>query len=650
MRTTGFLPNGRRLSFRLVKRTVPLATALLLVSGGMIPSETFAASNTLSATEGVSFSNQLATVTITCALVTSPTGTISWGDGSASSSAEVSVSGTQLVVSGSHTYAEEGSFTGSVNGTYLCDGVHHAFTASFTAGVADAPLSATAATLQPVSARRIFISQIGLFSDTNPAATTADFRAVVAWGDGAVSSATLTASGSQFVVSGTHSYVEPGTYRVEVGIVDRGGAHVGDTDTIIVRPRSGLKLDVGRARSVGDGTTALSVQLPGKGLLNVVQVGGRSVFLSQVRKRVGKSESLTLILKPDAAALQLERKGEHVHIVARLTFTSLNGARITRLIPIVWETQPCGSNLTFHYTGSEQSCIVPRGVTHVEIIAVGGRGGSGPPGCNGFPMLSGAGGWGAQVISPTVPVKPGEQLYVEVGGIGGDASYTCGLVGQGKPGVGGWNGGGNGALPQSFAGSGGGGGASDVRTASCASLCGQGGGFGALISLGSRLVVAGGGGGGGSGGGAGDCQPCTTMGGNGGFEGTAGSDASGTGIAGVGGGAGTSNAGGGGGITDPYCGASDDPPPCTSGSDGHVGIGGSGGVDPYGGYYSNGTFVEGFAGGGGGGGFWGGGDGDGGEVSQANTVGGGGGGSSLAPAGSAIIPYPGDPYVEIIPG
>ncbi len=326
-----------------------------------------------------------------------------------------------------------------------------------------------------------------------------------------------------------------------------------------------------------------------------------------------------------------------------------------KLNPIVTAVEPCSQSLVFHFTGAEQSCAVPAGVSQVEIIAVGGRGGGGAPGCYGLPSTSGMGGWGAQVISPSVAVTPGEELYVEVGGVGGNAASTCGVSGQGSAGEGGWNGGGNGVLAPSDQGSGGGGGASDVRTVSCASVCDQGAGFGTLISLASRLVVAGGGGGAGSGGGAGDCQPCTSAGGAGGFAGTAGGEASfagGQGILGVGGSAGGSSSAGAGGESDPGCGSAGDPPPCTWGSDGHIAIGGAGGVDLMGGYYVDGAFVDGYGGGGGGGGFWGGGGGDGGEVSLSNTVGGGGGGgggSSFGPQGSIVFPDPADPYVEILP-
>jgi hypothetical protein len=121
---------------------------------------------------------------------------------------------------------------------------------------------------------------------------------------------------------------------------------------------------------------------------------------------------------------------------------------------------------TFSSTGAEQTYTVPAGATQLAITAVGARGGANS--FNGLP-----GGFGASVTDQ-VTVTPGELLYVEVGGNGGDTT--------GSYAAGGFNGGGasnnNGA----------GGGASDLRTQPSTA-----GG-----TLASRIVVAGGGGGAGN--------------------------------------------------------------------------------------------------------------------------------------------------------
>ena len=102
---------------------------------------------------------------------------------------------------------------------------------------------------------------------------------------------------------------------------------------------------------------------------------------------------------------------------------------------------------TFTYTGGEQTFVVPRNITTVEVRAVGGHGGDAGP------VHRALGGDGAMIETP-VSVSPGETLYVEVGGVGQNESAGGG---------GGFNGGAAGRPAPG--GAGGGGGASDVRTA-----------------------------------------------------------------------------------------------------------------------------------------------------------------------------------------
>ena len=227
---------------------------------------------------------------------------------------------------------------------------------------------------------------------------------------------------------------------------------------------------------------------------------------------------------------------------------------------------------TFAYTGNEQSFSVPSNVKQLAVVVVGASGGK-----NG-----GKGG----IVRATIPVKPGETLYVYVGGKGGRSpGYNGGAPGGGYSGRGhGW----------------GGGGASDIRE--------HGNG------LSDRIVVAGGGGGGA--GNAAGCS-CAGVGGAGGGDvgaaGTNGNEASGGG-GGGGGQGGSQDSGGqfGYGAAGYSC-------------DGNFGLWGAEGVGGSGG---NGG-CGGTSGGGGGGGYYGGGGAGGGVYSGSNTdAGGGGGGGS----------------------
>jgi FIMAH domain len=177
---------------------------------------------------------------------------------------------------------------------------------------------------------------------------------------------------------------------------------------------------------------------------------------------------------------------------------------------------------TFSPTGSEQTFVVPGGVSGIHVVATGASGGT---------TFIGQGGAGAQVASD-LAVTPGATLFVEVN-VGGGPS-----LGSGAPG----------------------GGESDVRTCSVSASCGTLG-----TAQDPRLIVAGGGGGGGLGGGAGNGGNAGSMPGGtctAGADGTAGNLAGGSDGPGLGGGCAAGGAGGIGGA---------------NGTAGVAGIGGTGG-------------------------------------------------------------------------
>ncbi|MEI8201381.1 MAG: glycine-rich domain-containing protein [Bacteroidota bacterium] len=121
-------------------------------------------------------------------------------------------------------------------------------------------------------------------------------------------------------------------------------------------------------------------------------------------------------------------------------------------------------NQTFNYTGSQQTFIVPAGVTSMDVTLYGGQGGLG--------IFSGtqAGGLGGMATG-TLAVTPGQTLYINVGQGGVSSSGSVDSA---------YNGGGA-AYGTSGNNRGAGGGASDIR------INGS--------SLTNRVIVAGGGGG-----------------------------------------------------------------------------------------------------------------------------------------------------------
>jgi hypothetical protein len=192
-----------------------------------------------------------------------------------------------------------------------------------------------------------------------------------------------------------------------------------------------------------------------------------------------------------------------------------------------------GNSQTFNYTGASQTFVVPAGVTHVTVDALGAAGG--PTSIAG----TGVGGLGGRTTA-TIAVSPGETLTVRVGGQG-EISFLV----TGNEANGGFNGGGHG---NGADGGGGGGGASDVTRGSTKLVVAGGGG-------GAGRRVNGGAGGGltgvagatdapaGAGGGGGGTQ---TTGGHGGAAGVGGSPGESGGL-GQGGGSLVPAGGGGGG-------------------------------------------------------------------------------------------------------
>jgi hypothetical protein len=180
----------------------------------------------ISATEGQAFSGTVAT--FSNSNMANPAGdftaTIAWGDGTTSAG---TISGGQgsFTVSGSHTYAEEGSYAPTVTLTDDAPGTASA-TAAGTATVAEAGLSATAS--EPViytSEGRLVSGFVATFSDAGtPDAATA-YSATIDWGDGTTSAGTVVSFNGAFAVQGEHTYADEGSFTVTVTVAETGVAN-----------------------------------------------------------------------------------------------------------------------------------------------------------------------------------------------------------------------------------------------------------------------------------------------------------------------------------------------------------------------------------------------------------------------------------------
>lgn len=179
---------------------------------------------TVAATEGATFSGVLATFSDPTYPTNTPDDFISWvdwGDGT-TTSATVSGSPGSFTVSGSHVYAEEGTYSATIE---LDDDTPDTASSDTTAtiNVVDAPLSATAADITSPE-YSTFTGVVATFTDANPNDTASDYRAMIDWGDGSLpSSGSIVAAAGGFQVSGSHAYAEDGKYTMTVTIADIDG-------------------------------------------------------------------------------------------------------------------------------------------------------------------------------------------------------------------------------------------------------------------------------------------------------------------------------------------------------------------------------------------------------------------------------------------
>src|SRR5207302_1274951 len=122
---------------------------------------------------------------------------------------------------GAHTYAEEASYGVTVTLTDAGGSTTSAINTTFQ--VADAGLNASARTVSATEGSA-FSGIVASFTDADPGGTAADYTATITWGDGPTSPALISpAGGGTFIVTGSHTYLQPGSFAVQVTITDVGG-------------------------------------------------------------------------------------------------------------------------------------------------------------------------------------------------------------------------------------------------------------------------------------------------------------------------------------------------------------------------------------------------------------------------------------------
>jgi hypothetical protein len=191
---------------------------------------------------------------------------INWGDGTAGTPGTVSLSSTgsdsnSFNVNGTHTFAKEGPYNVSVQ---IADTLGNFAAVTSVATVADAPLTSTGKSINAIRGAA-FTEVLASFSDADPTGQVSDFSAIVDWGDGtSTSTGTVTAhTGGGFDVTGTHTYLNTGSFSVSVTIVDNGGSFTTAIGSATVTPPVIEFSQSSYAANEADGSVQITVMRTG---------------------------------------------------------------------------------------------------------------------------------------------------------------------------------------------------------------------------------------------------------------------------------------------------------------------------------------------------------------------------------------------------
>lgn len=179
----------------------------------------------VTATEGTAFTGPVATITDldTSATASEYSATIDWGDGTPTSAGTITGTGGNFTVSGTHTYAHAGTFTVTTVVTDV-DTPTNTATATSTATVAavvtEQPITAAGKNVAATEGTA-FHGKVATVTDPDTSATASEYSATIDWGDGtAISTGTITGTGGNFTVKGTHTYADEGSYTVTTVVTD----------------------------------------------------------------------------------------------------------------------------------------------------------------------------------------------------------------------------------------------------------------------------------------------------------------------------------------------------------------------------------------------------------------------------------------------
>ncbi len=196
---------------------VGFAVLYWLAFAGVATAGVTATPVTFTPVETLAFTGDVATFTTTdpSPVVSNYSATINWGDGTTTAGTITGPASGVFTVSGSHTYAEDGAY-----GVFII--VHDAFDNSnaavtSAANVGEAVLSLTSGPNLTGTVGKAFVGTLATFNDPGTTDRASEFIATIDWGDGTTTPGTITGSGGNFTVLGTHTYtnvIVNGSYQV----------------------------------------------------------------------------------------------------------------------------------------------------------------------------------------------------------------------------------------------------------------------------------------------------------------------------------------------------------------------------------------------------------------------------------------------------